>query len=134
MRVHLRDRNFVIDDIDVTKHALSSSVSVYDEAVTTFRSMGMWLCGVCFKTHGLKKMCRHGEGFNFLCPPDGGDGVVRFVLYNLDRPTPSVGPSFAVADLGYPPGVFDVGLLDGLLAKRLSIVKSIPPKCRLGFS
>ncbi|GJV46925.1 putative reverse transcriptase domain-containing protein [Tanacetum coccineum] len=46
--------------------------------------MGLWLCGVCFKTHTLRTKCLHGTAF--VPPPDNGDGVVRFVLYDLIKP------------------------------------------------
>nr|GEV55013.1 putative reverse transcriptase domain-containing protein [Tanacetum cinerariifolium] len=70
--------------------------------------MGLWLCGVCFRTHTLWSKCRHGNDLDFVSPHDGGDGVVYFVRYDLTKPQ----------------SVF----------KGLRIVKSIPPRCRLGFS
>nr|GEV06402.1 hypothetical protein [Tanacetum cinerariifolium] len=54
--------------------------------------MGLWLCGVCFKTHTLRSKCRHGKD---LVPPlDGGDGVVMFVLYDLIKPQVSCPKQF----------------------------------------
>jgi hypothetical protein len=96
--------------------------------------MGLWLCGVCFKTHTFRAKCRHGAGSDFVSPPDCGDGVVRFVLYDLTKPQV---PSYValVEDLVLDEhGVFDLPLLDTLLSKGLRTVKSIPHKCRLGFS
>lgn len=73
-------------------------------------------------------------GSDFVSPPDCGDGVVRFVLHDLTKPhAPShVAPvEYLVSDEF---GGFDLHLLDTLLSKGLRTVKSIPPKCRLGFS
>ncbi|GJW59183.1 hypothetical protein Tco_0105914 [Tanacetum coccineum] len=56
------------------------------EADVTFKCMGIWLCEGCFKTHSLGSKCRHGKGFDFVSPPNCGDGVVRFVLYDLTKP------------------------------------------------
>ncbi|GKD04876.1 hypothetical protein Tco_1179850, partial [Tanacetum coccineum] len=38
------------------------------------------------RTHTLRSKCRHGNGSDFLSPPNYGDGVVRFVLYDLTKP------------------------------------------------
>ncbi|GJW24930.1 putative reverse transcriptase domain-containing protein [Tanacetum coccineum] len=73
----------------------------------------------------------------YLCAtPDNGDGVVRFVLYDLIKPE---GPS--CSQLDHVDGLllvqhhgFTLSLLDSLFSKGLRTVKSIPPKCRLGFS
>ncbi|GJV24689.1 hypothetical protein Tco_1377384 [Tanacetum coccineum] len=92
----------------------------------------IWLCGVCFKTHTLRIKCRHGP--DSVPPPDIGDG--RFVLYDLTRPlVPSC--SQLVHGEGLVPdqhNVFTLSLLDSLFSKGLHTIKSIPPKCRLGFS
>ncbi|GKC01050.1 hypothetical protein Tco_0987186, partial [Tanacetum coccineum] len=93
---------------------------------------GIWLCGVCFKTRTLRIKCRHGP--DSVPPPDIGDG--RFVLYDLTRPlVPSC--SQLVHGKGLVPdqhNVFTLSLLDSLFSKGLHTIKSIPPKCRLGFS
>nr|GEY47173.1 ABC transporter A family member 9-like [Tanacetum cinerariifolium] len=95
--------------------------------------MGIWLCGVYFRMHTLWTKCRHGNGLDFVSPPDG---VVRFVLYDLANPhiPPCSKKSDHVND-----GVFDLhgsftlALLDSLFSKGFRTVKSISPKCRLGF-
>ncbi|GKF82757.1 hypothetical protein Tco_0244413, partial [Tanacetum coccineum] len=96
--------------------------------------MGIWLCGVCFKTHTLRTKCRHGT--DIVPPPDIGDGFVRFVLYDLTKPRVPVCPQFDHADglLHDQHDGFTLSLLDSLFSKGLRTVKSIPPKCRLGFS
>nr|GEV57879.1 putative reverse transcriptase domain-containing protein [Tanacetum cinerariifolium] len=76
----------------------------------TLNRMRLQLCGVCFKTHTLHAKCRHGK--DIVSPPDSGDGVVRFVLYDLTKPQA-------------PSCLKDIGQVEDL---------SIPPKCRLGFS
>ncbi|GKE47988.1 hypothetical protein Tco_1479246, partial [Tanacetum coccineum] len=55
------------------------------EAEVTFRRMGLWLCGACFKMHTLRIKCRHGDESDYVSPPECGDGVVRFVLYVLTK-------------------------------------------------
>nr|GFA08132.1 hypothetical protein [Tanacetum cinerariifolium] len=69
-------------------------------------------------------------------PPDIGDGVVRFVIYNLIKP---LAPS--CSQLDHVDGLvhdqhdgFTLSLLYSLFSKGLLTIKSIPPKCRLGFS
>lgn len=129
---HLQDRHCSGAARAVTSNALSSSPPVFSGAEDTFRRMGLWFCGVCFKTHTLRSKCRHGTS-DFVDPPDVGDSVVRFVIFGIDRPiVPSV-PLVVAAAVDTPPG-FTIALLDSLLSKRLLTVKSIPPKCRLGFS
>ncbi|GJS57697.1 hypothetical protein Tco_0652481 [Tanacetum coccineum] len=95
--------------------------------------MGIWLCGVCFKTHTLGTKCRHGT--DIVPPPNIGNGVVRFVLYGL---TKSLVPSCSQLDHGdgllHDHDGFTLSLHDSLFSKGLRMVKSIPPKCRLGFS
>ncbi|GJV93972.1 putative reverse transcriptase domain-containing protein, partial [Tanacetum coccineum] len=107
------------------------------EADVTFKCMGIWLCGGCFKTHSLRSKCRHGKGFDFVSPPDCGDGVVRFVLYDLTKPhVPSSLEQLGHVDdlVQVQHGGFTLAILDILFSKGLHTVKSIPPKCRLGFS
>ncbi|GJX18223.1 hypothetical protein Tco_0219055 [Tanacetum coccineum] len=99
--------------------------------------MGIWLCGGCFKTHSLRSKCRHGKGSDFVPPPDYGEGVVRFVLYDLTKPhVPSSSKLLDHVDdlVQVLHGGFTLALLNSLFSKRLCTVKSIPPKCRLGFS
>ncbi|GKF60445.1 hypothetical protein Tco_0443621, partial [Tanacetum coccineum] len=60
-----------------------------------------------------------------------------FVLYDLTKPSvPSSSDPFEHGDvLGQDVyGGFTLTLLDRLISKGLHTVKSIPPKCRLGFS
>ncbi|GKB46211.1 hypothetical protein Tco_0896964 [Tanacetum coccineum] len=72
-----------------------------------------------------------------MSPLDGGDGVVRFVLYDLTKPQV---PSCPEQSVHVDNGVYDLhdgftlALLDSLFSKGLCIVKSIHPKCQLGFS
>ncbi|GKG04093.1 hypothetical protein Tco_0314480, partial [Tanacetum coccineum] len=92
------------------------------EAEVTFKRMGIWLCGVCFKTHTFRSKCRHGEGSDFVPPPDCGDGEVRFVLYDLTKPqVPSSSVQLDHVDelvLDEHVG-FNLLLLDRLLSKEL---------------
>ncbi|GKB89809.1 hypothetical protein Tco_0962081, partial [Tanacetum coccineum] len=55
---HLRDRHCNGDAHAITRQSLSCNLVVFEEA----------------------------EGSNFVSPPDCGDGVVRFVLYDLTKP------------------------------------------------
>nr|GEU32583.1 hypothetical protein [Tanacetum cinerariifolium] len=55
---HLRDRHCNGDAQAITRQSLSANLAVFEEA----------------------------EGFNFVSPPDYGDCVVRFVLYDLTKP------------------------------------------------
>nr|GFC25789.1 PAS domain-containing protein tyrosine kinase family protein [Tanacetum cinerariifolium] len=82
----------------------------------------------------LTDLCRHGA--DIMSPPDIGDGVVRFVLYDLTKPlAPSCSqPRHVDGLLLDQPDGFTLALLDSLFSKGLRTVKSIPPKCRLGFS
>nr|GEV74966.1 ABC transporter A family member 9-like [Tanacetum cinerariifolium] len=71
-----------------------------------------------------------------LCHLDIRDGVVRFVLYDLTRPlvpfcSQLVHGEGLVLDQH---NVFTLSYLDSLFSKGLRTVKSILPKCRLGFS
>ncbi|GJW77667.1 hypothetical protein Tco_0139349 [Tanacetum coccineum] len=75
--------------------------------------------------------------FKFYVTPDGGDGAVQFMLYNLAKPcVPSCIKQFVhVEDVGYDlHSGFTLALLDSLFSKGLHIVKSIPLKCCLGCS
>ncbi|GJY97152.1 putative reverse transcriptase domain-containing protein [Tanacetum coccineum] len=136
MITHLRDRHCKGDAQVITKQTLATNLAVFDEAEVTFKRMGLWLCGVCFKTHTLRSKCRHSN-FDFIPPPDCGDGIVRFVLYDFTKPSApsSSDPLDHVDGLGQDMyGGFTLTLLDRLLSKGLRNVKSIPPKSRLGFS
>nr|GFA73522.1 putative reverse transcriptase domain-containing protein [Tanacetum cinerariifolium] len=57
---------------------------VFERAEVTLKQMRIWLCGVCFKTNTLRTKCRHGT--DFMPALDIGDGVFRFVLYDLTKP------------------------------------------------
>nr|GEY75532.1 PAS domain-containing protein tyrosine kinase family protein [Tanacetum cinerariifolium] len=133
---HLRDRHCNGDAQAITRKSLSTNLVVFEEAEVTFKHMGIWLCGGRFKTHSLRSKCRHGKGYDFVSPPDCGDVVVRFVLYDLTKPhVPSsleqlddVDDLVQVQHRG-----FTLALLYSLFSKGLRTTKSIPPKCRLGF-
>ncbi|GKE98547.1 hypothetical protein Tco_0021898, partial [Tanacetum coccineum] len=132
---HLRDLHCRSDAQAITKQSLTTNLAVFEEAEVTFKRIGLWLCGVCFKTYTLHSKCRHGKS-GFVAPPDCGDGIVRFVLYDLIKPSipPSSDPLGYVDVLGQDVhGGFTLTLLDHLLSKGLRTVKSITPKCRLGF-
>ncbi|GJR25562.1 putative ribonuclease H-like domain-containing protein [Tanacetum coccineum] len=73
---HLRDRHCSGDSQIITKQSLTTSLAVFEEAEVTFKCMGLWLCGVCFKTHTFLSKCRHGKGSDFVSPPDYGDNEV----------------------------------------------------------
>ncbi|GJW06040.1 hypothetical protein Tco_1568463 [Tanacetum coccineum] len=68
--------------------------------------------------HTLRSKCHHGNSLDFVSPPDCGDGVVQFVLYDLTKPR--------------VPSCFKQ--LDHVGDEGLQTIKSIPLKCRLGFS
>ncbi|PWA36305.1 EF-hand domain pair [Artemisia annua] len=72
--------------------------------------------------------CRHGNGSNFVSPPDCGDGVVQFVLYDLNKPQSSSSIQLALVDnLGLDEyGGFDLPLLDTLLSKGILSNPSLP--------
>ncbi|GKB05421.1 hypothetical protein Tco_0833616 [Tanacetum coccineum] len=123
------------DEQAITKQSLTTNLAVFDEAEVTFKRMGLWLCGVCFKMHTVRFKCHHGSS-DFVPPLDCGNGIVRFVLYDLTKPSvPASSDPDHVDALGQD--VYDgftLTLLDRLLSKGLRTVKSIPRKCRLGFS
>ncbi|PWA48122.1 hypothetical protein CTI12_AA493850 [Artemisia annua] len=127
---HLRDRHFNGEAQAITRHSLVSDLVIFERAEVTLKRMGLWLCGGCFKTHTFRAKCRHGGGSDFVSPPDCGDGVVRFVLYDLTKPQVPSHVSL-VGDLVLDElGGFDLPLLETLLSKGLRTVKSIPPKCK----
>ncbi|GJS96181.1 putative reverse transcriptase domain-containing protein [Tanacetum coccineum] len=131
---HLHDRHCIGEAQAITKHSLLTDLGVFERAEVTLKRMGIWLCGVCFKTHTTRIKCRHGA--DFVSPPDIGDGVVRFVIYDLAKP---LAPSCSQLDhvdsllLDAHDGL-TLSFLDSLFSKGLRTVKSINPKCRLGFS
>nr|GEW74163.1 putative reverse transcriptase domain-containing protein [Tanacetum cinerariifolium] len=97
--------------------------------------MGIWLCGVCFKTHTLHAKCH--LGMDFVPPPDNGDDVVRFMLYDLTKlqvPACSMHLDHVEGLLYDQHGGFTLSLLNSLFSKGLCTVISIHSKCRLRFS
>nr|GEU76360.1 hypothetical protein [Tanacetum cinerariifolium] len=118
----------------VGSQTVTVGVMTVERAEVTLKRMRIWLCGVCFKTHTLRTKCRHGT--DFVPPSDIGDGVVRFVLCDLTKPlVPSCSQLDNVDGLLHEQhDGFTLSLLDSLFSKGLRTVKSIPPKCRLGFS
>ncbi|GKE24286.1 hypothetical protein Tco_1435798, partial [Tanacetum coccineum] len=102
---HLRDRHCSGEAQAITKQSILSDLVVYERVELTFKRMGLWLCG--------------------------------FVLYDLTKPSvPSCSEQLdlvgdEVRDLH---SGFTLGVLDSLFLKGLRTVKSILPKCRLGFS
>ncbi|GJV50135.1 hypothetical protein Tco_1440347 [Tanacetum coccineum] len=106
---HLRDRHCNGDAHAITRQSLSTNLVVFEEA----------------------------EGCDFVSPPDCGDGVVRFVLYDLTKPhvPSSLEQLDHVNDLAQVQHRgFTLALLDSLFSKGLRTIKSILLKCRLGFS
>nr|GEU45132.1 putative reverse transcriptase domain-containing protein [Tanacetum cinerariifolium] len=81
---HLHDRYCCDEAQAITKHSLLTDLAVFKWAELTFKRMGLWLCGVCFKTHNLSSTCRHGNGSNFVSPIDSGDGALDKVIYKPD--------------------------------------------------
>nr|GEY10084.1 putative reverse transcriptase domain-containing protein [Tanacetum cinerariifolium] len=134
---HFRDLHFNGDAQVIIRQSLSTNLAVFEEAEVTFKRMGIWLCGGCFKTHSLRSKCRHGKGSDFVSPPDYVDDVVRFVLYDLTKPyIPSSSEQLDHVDdlVHVQHGGFTLALLDSLFSKGLRTVKSVPPKCRSEFS
>ncbi|GJY71196.1 putative reverse transcriptase domain-containing protein [Tanacetum coccineum] len=106
---HLRDRHCNGDAQAITRKTLSTNLAVFEEA----------------------------EGSDFVSPPNCGDGVVRFVLYDIIKPhVPTSSEQLDHVDdlVQVQHEGFTLALLDSLFSKGLRTVKSIPPKCRLGFS
>ncbi|GKD00132.1 hypothetical protein Tco_1170406 [Tanacetum coccineum] len=125
---HLRDRHCKGEAQAITKHALLTDLGVFERTEVTFKRMGIWLCGVCFKTHTIHAKCRHGS--EIVPPPDNGDGIVRFVLHDLIKPpVPSRSQLDHVYDLlqAQPDGfTLSVPVLEiGLFANRLHTEESI---------
>ncbi|GKA04206.1 hypothetical protein Tco_0676987, partial [Tanacetum coccineum] len=106
---HLHDHHCNGNAQVITRQSLSTNLVIFEEA----------------------------EGSDFVSPPDCGDGVVRFVLYDLTKPhVPSSSEQLDHVDdlVQVQHEGFTLALLDSLFSKGLRTVKSIPPKCRLGFS
>ncbi|GJY00021.1 hypothetical protein Tco_0357039 [Tanacetum coccineum] len=111
---YLHDRHCSGDAQAIMKQYLSTNLAVFEDAE-----------------------CRHDNGSNFVSVPDCGDGVVRFLLYDITKPhVPSSSEQLEhVNDLGqHQHGGFTLSLLNSLLLKGLHTVKFIPPKCHLRFS
>nr|GEU98921.1 ABC transporter A family member 9-like [Tanacetum cinerariifolium] len=131
---HLYDRHCNEDAQAITKHSLLSDLVIYERAKLTIKRIGIWSCGVCLKTRILRIKCRHGP--DSVPPPDIRDGVVCFVLYDFTRPLVPFCSQLAHGEglVLDQHNVFTLSLLDSLFSKGLRTVKSIPSKCRLGFS
>nr|GEX62862.1 CAAX amino terminal protease [Tanacetum cinerariifolium] len=94
-------------------------------AEVTLKHMGLWLCGVCCKTHSLWAKCHHGK--DIVPHPDCGDGVVHYVLYDLTKPqVPYCSKQIdQVEDLLYDQHAgFTLALLGSFFSKGLRTVKS----------
>ncbi|GKC79841.1 hypothetical protein Tco_1130615, partial [Tanacetum coccineum] len=78
---HLRDRHCNGEVQAITKHSLLTDVAVFERVEVTFKRMGLWLYGVCFKAHTLRSKCCHD--MDFVPPLDGGDG--RILKNLLDK-------------------------------------------------
>nr|GEX98100.1 hypothetical protein [Tanacetum cinerariifolium] len=73
-------------------------------------------------TNTFRAKCRHGNGSDFVPPPDGGDGVFRFMIYDLAKPqAPPCSKQFEHVDDGVSDlhGGFTLALLDILFSKGL---------------
>ncbi|GJT32274.1 hypothetical protein Tco_0922693 [Tanacetum coccineum] len=88
---HLCDRHCNGDAQAIIRQSLSTNLFIFNEA----------------------------KGSDFMSPLNFGDGVVRFVLYDLTKPH-------------VPSSLKHLDHVDDFFGLRT--VKSIPPKCRLGFS
>nr|GEV89797.1 hypothetical protein [Tanacetum cinerariifolium] len=133
---HIRDRHCSGEARAITKHSLLSDLVIYERVELNLKRMGLWLCGVRLKMRTLWSKCRHGNSSDFVPPPDCGDGVVQFVLYDLTKPQAPSPAQLDQVDGGVHDlhSGFTLAHLDSLFSKGLRTVKSIPPKCRLGFS
>ncbi|GKC51141.1 hypothetical protein Tco_1073886 [Tanacetum coccineum] len=86
-------------------------------------------------THNIRSKCGHGKGSDFVSPFDCGD--LRCVLYDIIKAhisSSSDNFDHVAVSVLVQHGNFTLALLDSLFSKGLCTVKSIPPKCRLGFS
>ncbi|GKC41728.1 hypothetical protein Tco_1059450, partial [Tanacetum coccineum] len=63
--------------------SIAKGIGAQIEAEVTFKRMGIWLCGVCFKTHTFRSKCQHDEGSDFVPPPDCSDGEVSLLVLPL---------------------------------------------------
>ncbi|GJY05783.1 hypothetical protein Tco_0371723 [Tanacetum coccineum] len=133
---HLHDRHCSGEAQAITKDSLLCDLAICERAELTFKRIGLWLYEVYFKTHTFRSKCRHGSGSDFVLPPDYGDGVVQFVPYDLPKPqVPCSEQLYHVDDRVHDVhGGFTLAHIDSLFSKGLRTVKSIPSKCRLGFS
>ncbi|GKE49771.1 hypothetical protein Tco_1481029 [Tanacetum coccineum] len=124
---HLHDRHCIGEAQAITKHSLLTDLGVFEKAEVTLKRMGIWLCGVCFKTHTTWIKCCHGV--DIVSPPDIGDGFVCFVLYDLAKLlVPSCSqPDHVDSLLPDQHDGFTLSLLDCLFSNGLHTVKSIPP-------
>nr|GEY13708.1 putative reverse transcriptase domain-containing protein [Tanacetum cinerariifolium] len=108
---------------------------VKGRAEVTLKRMGIWLCGVCFKTHTFRAKCRHDKG-SFVSPPDSGDGIIRFVLYDLTKPqVPSCSEPFNhVEDLLHEQhDGFTLALLDSFSQRGYVLLNPSLPSVVWGF-
>ena len=115
LRIHLRDFHCSGDARAITRQALTTNLSIFNEAEITFKRMGIWLCGVCYKTNVLSRKCVHGRD-SVVAPPDCGDGVVSFILYDFPKPLDQ-SPSSSGANVEHDVSSLNVALLDRLWAK-----------------
>nr|GEX69560.1 putative reverse transcriptase domain-containing protein [Tanacetum cinerariifolium] len=133
---HLCEHHFNGNVHAITKYYLAYNLDIFEVEDLMFKCMGLWLCEVCFKTHNLRSKFRHDKGPDFVQRPNYGDGVFRFVLYDLTKPQV---PSFYI-QLDHVGNLmldehdgFTSPLFDSLVSKGLRTINFIHPKCRLGF-
>nr|GEU95034.1 zinc finger, CCHC-type [Tanacetum cinerariifolium] len=105
---HLRDRHCNGEAQAITRHSLTTDLVVFEKVKVTLKRLGIFLCGVCFKTHTFRAKCHHSKDSDFVLPPDSGDDLLH------DQH-----------------GGFTLPLLDSLFSKGLRTVKSIHPKSNL---
>ncbi|CAL1377796.1 unnamed protein product [Linum trigynum] len=129
---HFKDWHYRGEAMALTRQTLSDNLTMFSNAETTLKRMGVWICGVCLRTHTFRSKCRRYENV-FVEPPDYGDGLVRFIIYDIPiSPAPS--SSVLSSDVRVEPVGWSISLLDRLFSIGLRTVEFIPPKCCLGFA
>ncbi|GJR85890.1 hypothetical protein Tco_0209901 [Tanacetum coccineum] len=125
---HLHDRHCNGDAQAITKHSLLSDLVGYERAELTFKRMGIWLCGVCFKTHTLRIKCRHGL---ILCHPMILE-MELFVLYYMTLQGPLFLYVLSLFMVKAWPN--DIACWVSLLVLPLCLLKTFSPRSNLECS
>nr|GEV57034.1 auxilin-like protein [Tanacetum cinerariifolium] len=120
---HLRDRHCNGEAQAITKHYLLTDLVIFERVEVTLKRMGFGYV-VFVSKHTLRVKCRHDKG-SFVSPPDSGDGVVRFVLYDLTKPqvsSCSLQINHVEDLLPDQHGGFTLALLNSLFSKSLFVL------------